>query len=112
MGEASVLGLAAFVHVAGIREREQRRRGKEMDAQVPAQGPGLEGENGPLAGTAVGHSGPAKNKASCNELLSGAAPSGSSAGSVPPLIDQDEAGGITTETDNPGMFIRVVISHL
>ncbi|KAF8596241.1 hypothetical protein BDV93DRAFT_528178 [Ceratobasidium sp. AG-I] len=30
--EASVLGMDAFVHVAKIREKEQRRRGKELDA--------------------------------------------------------------------------------
>lgn len=30
--EASVLGLDAFVHVAKIREKEQRRRGKDVDA--------------------------------------------------------------------------------
>ena len=30
--EAGVLGLDAFVHVASIREKEQRRRGKDVDA--------------------------------------------------------------------------------
>ncbi|KAF8599379.1 hypothetical protein BDV93DRAFT_560462 [Ceratobasidium sp. AG-I] len=32
MSEAGVLGLEAVVHVAKIREKEQRRRGKEIDA--------------------------------------------------------------------------------
>lgn len=32
--EASVIGLGAFVRVARIREKEQRRRGKEVDATI------------------------------------------------------------------------------
>lgn len=37
MEEASVLGMDMFVRVAGIREREQRRRGKEVDTQNQEQ---------------------------------------------------------------------------
>lgn len=37
MEEASILGIATFVQVAGIREREQRRRGKEENSQKQGQ---------------------------------------------------------------------------
>lgn len=38
MSEAAVLGLDAFVHVARIREKEQRRKGKEVDATIGGSG--------------------------------------------------------------------------
>jgi hypothetical protein len=112
MDEASVLGLEAFVHVAGIREREQRRRGKEVDVREQGQGDKLgatEGKEARPAGTDTRHSGPPKNKAKCNQLPSSEAPSGSSAGSKPPLTDQAEEGGTTTQTDDAGMFACVMI---
>ncbi|CUA77420.1 hypothetical protein RSOLAG22IIIB_02433 [Rhizoctonia solani] len=43
--EASVLGLAAFVRVAKIREKEQRRRGKAVDAGQEEEAPKSKVEN-------------------------------------------------------------------
>lgn len=44
--EASALGMDTFVHIAGIREREQRRRGREIDVCKERETgcKGLEGE--------------------------------------------------------------------
>jgi hypothetical protein len=112
MDEASVLGLEAFVHVAGIREREQRRRGKEVDVREQGQGDKLgatEGKEARPAGTNTGHSRPAKNKAKRNRFSSGEAPAGSSTGSKPPLTDQGEEGGTTTHTDDAGTFACIMI---
>jgi hypothetical protein len=100
MEEVGVLGLEAFVHVAGIREKEQRRRGKEVDAR---------GQGRCLAGADPRHSGPANTLTEGDPLPFAEVPTRSSDGSEPPLINQGEEGGTTTRTDGPGMFARVVI---
>lgn len=35
--EANILGLDTFVRIANIREKEQRRRGKEIDARAQSE---------------------------------------------------------------------------
>ncbi|KAF8593181.1 hypothetical protein BDV93DRAFT_529977, partial [Ceratobasidium sp. AG-I] len=84
--EASVLGLDAFVHVAKIREKEQRRRGKDVDAVT-------EGSDG-FAGTAkVNQDKRKKRKAKTTPPASPESESGSNG------CEDEKARGAVAETE-------------
>lgn len=89
--EASVLGLDAFVHVARIREKEQRRRGREVDCAAESDKECAMGEE--PATNSSGTKGKGKDE------------NGST--SVTPELDvsvgeQDQAKKMLTETNKKG----------
>ncbi|CAE6494982.1 unnamed protein product [Rhizoctonia solani] len=106
IGEAKMIGLDAFVSIAETREKEQRRRGREIGAVCGRQdarnnGPGdNSGESAPHAPLVCTHLAPHDNKPETNDTTTCVDNSGTEMGLSLADIERSSAGDFWPERDH------------